>query len=191
MYTLIGHKDRNMLTKHDWSTLGKVWPSVLLSRHSEKPSIAKLLDRTCHALQRYSETFSIENHVSEKAIQLATKIIPQDQRPTSDTTDKKNSDLKAQNAENAQQYEKLVNSLCESLEKEKLHWRHYNLGLAMLTTLTRHDVDLPTRAVKLMVENLIHENVLVRNCAIHVIGSILKQHKRPHPKVEITVSNSF
>ena len=55
----------------------------------------------------------------------------------------------------------------------------------MLTILTRSDRPLPTRAVKLMVENLTHENLLVRKCSIHVIGSILKQHKRSHPRVEI------
>ena len=55
----------------------------------------------------------------------------------------------------------------------------------MLTILTRSDRPLPTRAVKLMVENLTHENLLVRKCSIHVLGSILKQHKRSHPRVEI------
>ena len=99
----------------------------------------------------------------------------------------------ARNAENIKQYENLVDKLCCELEfgggggngSRKLHWRHYNVGLGMLTILTRSDRPLPTRAVKLMVENLIHENILVRKCSIHVLGSILKQHKRPHPKVEI------
>ena len=59
----------------------------------------------------------------------------------------------------------------------------------MLNLLTRHDRPLPTRAVKLMVENLTHENLLVRKCSIHVLGSILKQHKRSHPKHEIETSN--
>ena len=59
----------------------------------------------------------------------------------------------------------------------------------MLNLLTRHDRPLPTRAVKLMVENLTHENLLVRKCSIHVLGSILKQHKRSHPKYEIETSN--
>ena len=67
LYTLIGYKDKNMLTKHDWSTLHKVWPSILLSRHSEKPSVAKLLDMLFKHLQKHSETFALENNITEKA----------------------------------------------------------------------------------------------------------------------------
>ena len=68
LYTLIGYKDKNMLTKHDWTTLNKVWPSIILSRHSEKPSIAKLLDLLFKHLQKHSETFAIENKITEKAL---------------------------------------------------------------------------------------------------------------------------
>ena len=89
------------------------------------------------------------------------------------------------NAKNIGVYENLVDKLCEELETRKLHWRHYNLGLEMLTILTRCDKVLPARAVKLMVENLTHENLVARKCSIHVLGSILKQHKRKHPKVKI------
>ena len=49
----------------------------------------------------------------------------------------------------------------------------------------RHDRPLPTRAVNLMVNNLIHDNLMVRKCAIFVVGNILKQQKRPHKKVQI------
>ena len=45
LYVLLGHKDKTILTKHDWTTLLKVWPSLVLSRHSEKPSVSSLLDR--------------------------------------------------------------------------------------------------------------------------------------------------
>ena len=49
----------------------------------------------------------------------------------------------------------------------------------------RYDRPLPTRAVNLMVNNLIHDNLMVRKCAIFVVGNILKQQKRPHKKVQI------
>ena len=68
LYTLIGYKDKNMLTKHDWTTMNKVWPSILLSRHSEKPSVAKLIDMLFKHLQKHSETFALENNITDKAL---------------------------------------------------------------------------------------------------------------------------
>ena len=84
---------------------------------------------------------------------------------------------------NVQVYENLVDKLCTELETRKLHWRHYNLGLEMLTILTRNDKCLPSRAVKLIVNNLLHENLKARKNSIHVLGSILKQHKKVHVKI--------
>lgn len=55
----------------------------------------------------------------------------------------------------------------------------------MLTILTRADILLPTRAVKLMTTNLIHDNIAARKCSIHVLSCILKQLKRPHLKIEL------
>ena len=185
LYTLIGHKDKTMLTKHDWSTLSKVWPSLLLSRHSEKPSIAKLLDQVSRTLRKHSETFALETQVSEKAVNLALAILPPKNKPSENELEKAKNKCMEVNAKNIGVYENLVDKLCEELETRKLHWRHYNLGLEMLTILTRCDKVLPARAVKLMVENLTHENLVARKCSIHVLGSILKQHKRKHPKVKI------
>ena len=76
LYLLIGHKDRTMLTKHDWNTHMKVWPALLLSRHSEKPSVAKLLDQVFKSLQKYSETFAIHNVITEKVVRMAFDLIP-------------------------------------------------------------------------------------------------------------------
>ena len=184
LYILIGHKDKSMLTKHDWSTLSKVWPALLLSRHSEKPSVAKLLDQVFKTLHKHSETFALEAQVSEKAVNLALNILTGERPSEAEMEAAKTKCLEA-NAKNIRVYENLVDKLCQELETRKLHWRHYNLGLEMLTILTRCDKVLPARAVKLMVENLTHENLVARKCSIHVLGSIFKQHKRPHPKLPI------
>lgn len=174
-----------MLTKHDWTTLAKVWPSLLLSRHSEKPSVAKLLDQVFKSLQKYSETFAIHNKITEEVVNMAWDLIPLNQRPAEAEMASGLARSAYSNKVNEDVYESLVDKLCEELETRKLHWRHYNLGLGMLTILTRSDIALPRRAVKLVVENLTHDNLLVRKCSIHVLGSILKQHKRPHPKIPL------
>ena len=173
LYILIGHKDKTMLTKHDWTTLLKVWPSVLLSRHSEKPSVAKLLDQVFKTLHKYSETFALEAQVSEKAVNLALNILPQSAKPTENQVQMAAQKCGEGNTSNIRIYENLVDKLCVELETRKLHWRHYNLGLEMLTILTRQDKCLPARAVKLIVENLTHENLLARKNSIHVLGKYL------------------
>ena len=42
------------------------------------------------------------------------------------------------------------------------------------------------RAVKIFTDNLLHENILVRKASLHVIESILKQHKRKHIKLRMS-----
>ena len=43
--------------------------------------------------------------------------------------------------ENIDLYEQLVTKLCDAIEEQSsLHWRHSNLALCMLTTLTRYYV---------------------------------------------------
>ena len=42
------------------------------------------------------------------------------------------------------------------------------------------------RAVKIFTDNLLHENILVRKASLHVIESILKQHKRKHVKLRMS-----
>ena len=48
----------------------------------------------------------------------------------------------------------------------------------------RHDMRLSSRAVKIMVGNLVHDNIIVRKVAIHNMAGVLRQHKRKHPTVE-------
>ena len=42
------------------------------------------------------------------------------------------------------------------------------------------------RAVKIFTDNLLHENILVRKASLHVIESVLKQHKRKHIKLRMS-----
>ena len=115
LYILIGHKDKTMLTKHDWSTLLKLWPHVLLSRHSEKPSVAKLLDQVFKTLHKYSETFALEAQVCEKAVNLALKILPQSAKPTDNQVQMAAQKCGQGNTSNIRMYEELVDKLCSEL----------------------------------------------------------------------------
>merc|ERR1712155_419623 len=79
--------------------------------------------------------------------------------------------------ENRRLYAQLVDSLCDLVEaEESLHWLHYNTTLTMLCVMIRSDVPLPSRAVRIFTNNLVHDNILVRKASLHVIDCVLKQH---------------
>jgi hypothetical protein len=61
--------------------------------------------------------------------------------------------------------------------------------MTMTGLLARSDYPLPAQVVSILVKNLIHDNIQVRKRAIHLLGSVLKQQKRPHPKMTIDIPN--
>ena len=75
------------------------------------------------------------------------------------------------------------------LSSGQLHWRHYNLGMTMIGLLARSDYPLPGQVTSILVQNLVHDTIHVRKMAIHMLGCVLKQQKKPHPKVTIDIPN--
>ena len=43
--------------------------------------------------------------------------------------------------------------------------------------------------MSILVKNLIHDNIYVRKGALHLLGSVLRQQKKPHPKVTMDIPN--
>ena len=112
----------------------------------------------------------------------------------------------ALNKEALESYHSLVGKICDRLQSGKLLWRHYNMGVSsfiifneacaiprlefhlqmmMLALLTRYDVPHPAKVSRILLTNLIHEYIPVRKNALSLVGNILKQQKRKHPKIEI------
>ena len=111
----------------------------------------------------YIETFALDYKVTDKAVNLAFDLLPNlEVKPTPEEQKSALAKMSEKHNENLNLYEQLVDKLCDAIEgQNNLHWRHSNLALCMITTLTRYDRQLPTRAVNLMVNNLIHDNILV------------------------------
>ena len=65
LYVILGHKEKTILTKHNWETCLKVWPALVLSRHSEKPSVSSLLDRSMKTIQAFIGERKIKNKFRE------------------------------------------------------------------------------------------------------------------------------
>ncbi len=142
--------------------------------------------------QGFADTFAIEYNVTDDVVKSAKDlmVLSKCDVPSEDEIEAGSQRLQAVGKKNMDHYRGLVEKLCAVVEDtSSLHWRHFNLSVAMLSILCRHDTPLPVRAVQLMVDGLNHDNVLVRKCSIHVVGCILKQQKRAHPKVEAQVDH--
>ena len=53
--------------------------------------------------------------------------------------------LAGKNKERMGAYKRLLDKLCDRIESGKLHWRHYNMAIGLLSLLTRSDVKMPAR----------------------------------------------
>ncbi|XP_054158581.1 proteasome activator complex subunit 4B-like [Oppia nitens] len=191
LYVILGRKGNSLLTAADWSTLRAVWPALVNARHSEKPSIIRLLDLeiTGH-LRKYFDTLSMSTTVSDQCVEQARKVWSDDdcsprpagQCPT-DTEIASARQLAAnRHRDNLKQYHELVDQLVTSMNTSDLHWRYYQLSAVMLSMLIRHDLPLPDSAVDLFTKNLIHDTLYIRKISIASFGAIMRQMKRPHPK---------
>ena len=67
LYVLLGENKQCLMTKRNWSVMQRVWPALISSRHSEKPSIIKLLDTIINKLHKHIETTEINITVSAAA----------------------------------------------------------------------------------------------------------------------------
>jgi hypothetical protein len=61
--------------------------------------------------------------------------------------------------------------------------------MAMISLLARNDYPLPGQVVSILMKNLVHDNIYVRKGALNLLGSVLRQQKKPHPKVTIEITN--
>ena len=93
-------------------------------------------------------------------------------------------DLEKSNTTNLNAFHGIVDNICILLESGKLHWRHYNAGVAFLATLIRYDVQFSSRAVQLIAKNLCHDSLEVRKTSIFSLAGILKLQKKKHVLID-------
>lgn len=187
LYVLLGKKGRSVLTVSDWETLNTVWLAVVNAKHSEKPSVIKLLNDLSDCVQKYFETIWIEHRVPENVKQLALQawscgVTPALPCPSAAEIENGNAFSKKVNDQNLACYQQMVHDLAKVIEDGNLHWRYVNLAFTFLAILVRYDVKFPTEGVRVLTKNLIHDTIYIRKICISWVSAILKQQKRPHAK---------
>ena len=98
-----------------------------------------------HFMLVFIETFAFEDRVTDQVVEMSMNLIPKSEskavqkRPTPEEIRQSIEKVSEKFQENIDLYEQLVTKLCDAIEEQSsLHWRHSNLALCMLTTLTRY-----------------------------------------------------
>lgn len=177
----------------NWGSLKALWPALVESQHSEKPSIVKLLDRICNLVQKGFDTFGLQYKLpksiksiakqiwsTSNSIDLETFKPPEDELILS-VCDKVNE----RNRQRVEDYKQLVLKLVELIENPHLHWHRRIIAYSLFTHLMRDDYPLPLAALKLCISSLISERLSIRTKAIQLVSAQLKLHKRKHNKREL------
>ncbi|XP_058119346.1 proteasome activator complex subunit 4B-like [Anopheles coustani] len=169
-----------LIMMNDWQFLSRIWPALLRSKCSEKPSVVKLLDALRNVIHSETPTYLLEVEIGEKVVEralaLRTRVDELDLvagRATRERANKRNLEL----------YHKLAGDIVSTVENEKLHWMYHYLASVMLANITHPYTAHSTAVVRLAVYNLIHDSLVERKLAIQQMLNIFRQQKRQRKKV--------
>lgn len=75
LYVVLGHKGSSLLTARDWSTLNVLWPALVNAKHSEKPSIIRLIDIeiTGHVRKTF-DTLALNVDIPNSCVEVAKTV---------------------------------------------------------------------------------------------------------------------
>lgn len=123
LFILLGSKNAPIATRHDWNLIKELWPLIIKSKPSEKPSIINLMNALTDAIRRFP-TISIKFEMSDKCITAAydfAKVMPQivldDFQSVIDAGPKM---LEEENERKVMAYNEAVNSLLDACIKGNL-----------------------------------------------------------------------
>lgn len=68
---LLGPKQSPIIARHDWKFLRDVWPLVVKSMPSEKPSVVNLINALADAIHRYFYTIAIKLEIPDACLKAA------------------------------------------------------------------------------------------------------------------------
>jgi proteasome activator subunit 4 len=176
----------------NWRTLNQLWPALIESPHSEKPSIVKLLDRICNLVSKSFDTFELKCSFPEHIKKIASELWSSGtldsslyQQPDEQFTNQVMERVQQRNAQRLQYYQQLVLKLVELIENPHLHWHRRIMAYCLFAQLMRDDYPLPVPALNMCLSSLISERLSIRSKAVQLVSAQLKLHKRKHAKRKV------
>uniref|UniRef100_A0A336KJE2 CSON009560 protein n=1 Tax=Culicoides sonorensis TaxID=179676 RepID=A0A336KJE2_CULSO len=184
LYVLGSNRRARLVVKHDWECIERLWPALLKSKMSEKPSVIKLLDFIRETIHNEFPTLSTKIEISDKAVQYALELVPEGY-VSQDQIEQGKLQLEQTGAKNIETYQRIINNILEIINTSNLHWRYSLLASSMVYNLVHPLTNYPVEVAKHFVNNLIHESIQERKCAVRIINYVIRQFKRKQVKIEV------
>lgn len=183
LYVLLGPKSTPIIARHDWTFVSEIWPCLVTSTPSEKPSVINLMNLMVDAVHKHFPTISIKLEIPERCLDAARVLtsLHISQREVDEGV----LELERISALNEQLYGKVLDTLHGSVVSGNLHWRYHTMALSFIRDLVHPNVKYGANIVRYILAALVHDSLEIRKLAICIMVYILKQQKRPHKKVEI------
>lgn len=68
LYVLLGPKSTPIVTRHDWHFVNEIWPTIVQSKPSEKPSVINLMGTLIETVHKHFPTISMKVQVPDKCV---------------------------------------------------------------------------------------------------------------------------
>uniref|UniRef100_A0A6P7GVF6 Proteasome activator complex subunit 4B-like n=1 Tax=Diabrotica virgifera virgifera TaxID=50390 RepID=A0A6P7GVF6_DIAVI len=189
LYILLGPKSAPIIARHDWKFIEQIWPLVVKSMPSEKPSIIALIMALNDTIDKCFPTIAINLVIPQSVLTAAYNFAKN--QPVCDTDRLKALEangeayLKRKSEERRSAYDGTMNSLMDSLESGSLHWRYHQMAINFIKDLVHMDVKYTPRIVRFFLKSLIDDSLLVRKSSLKILVFILLQNKVKYTKTVV------
>lgn len=178
------------MVKQEWEIVKQLWPALVLSEPSEKPSVIVLKESIIDLALENFYTTNISLEILDSCVAAAAKLWehglkPNTPIPTTDEVQQGLQNLKEWGKKNSGIYNEIVDTLLNALLEKNLHWRHRIMAMNFFYALIHPEEVFSPQVVRFFLESLINESIEERKIALRVLMFIFKQLKREHPKVFI------
>ncbi|CAF4971511.1 unnamed protein product, partial [Rotaria sp. Silwood1] len=184
LYILLGNDSIFIPTKHSWTLLEKLWPSLTRTMHATKISTQKLLDRIMEKIGKQFDTPAIIEDINDESVKAAIELW----RPL-ETNELISRDQmrEARNQANIQSYNNLMETLNSLFYNHSLTWRQQEMAMAFIWLLLQKSVSIPLSCIRTFVDFLVHDNIELRKIAEKGIAAFCRIQKPPRIYVEKTL----
>lgn len=117
LHVLLGPKSSPIIAKHDWKFLREIWPLIVKSMPSEKPSVINLINALSDSIHRHFHTIAIKLVIPQSCLEVAydlgrkTGISFDDFKEVVDTGEER---LRLECEEKEKTYKELISSLLDA-----------------------------------------------------------------------------
>lgn len=192
LYVLLGPKSQSLIVRHEWESVKELWPLLIRSCPSEKPSIVNLMATAREQIHQSFPTISIDLEIPESCLNAAQFLAnskPKIHIDNIDVLTKNGSNvLKLTSERNRLNYNELITTVLQAAESGLLHWRYHEMAVSIMRDLPHADIHYSPEVVQFFFKALLHESIIIRKIAIRVCLMILIQNKLKYKKVTVDVS---